>query len=201
MKQFFLFSVCIICLFSCTSAAGKNALHVYLTDSSRFVLMHPEAIEKTMDMAQFLSAEFRGQNYFFNAWVKADENAIEIALFNEFGASFGELSYTAGNIHFSSAVLPRIALQYIKPEYIIADFQLCFYAPFLLEKQLNDSGLVLEITDSGSLHGSRHGSRDSTRRILSGNDVIIEIEKTGNSVKLVNHLRNYTYTLEGVFHE
>ena len=143
-----------------------------------------------MDMAQFLSAEFRGQIYFLNAWVKADENAIEMTLFNEFGASIGELSYTAGAVHFSSTVFPRIVLQYIRPEYIIADFQLCFYDPILLGNSLSDSGLVLETTDG-----------DGSRRILNGNNVIIEIEKTGRAVKLVNHLRKYTYTLEGAFHE
>ena len=146
-----------------------------------------------MDMAQFLSAEFRGQNYFFNAWVKADENAIEMVFFNEMGASIGETSYRNGVIHFSSTVIPRPALKYIKPEYVIADFQLCFYDPLLLGNSLKDSGLVLEITDGNSRHG--------TRRILSGNEVIIEINKSANIVELVNHLRGYSYTLEGAFHE
>ena len=140
-----------------------------------------------MDMIQFLSAEFRGQNYFFNAWVKADENALEIALFNEMGASIGELSYMNGAVHFSSAVIPMAAMRYIKPEYVIADFQLSFYDPFLLDKSLRDSGLVLEINND-------------SRRILSGNEAIIEIEKTENAVKFINHLRKYAYTLEGDFH-
>jgi len=152
----------------------------------------------TMDMAQFLSAEFGGQNYFFNAWVKADENEMEMTFFNELGASLGELSYRNGVVHFSSNIIPRSVLRSFKPEYFIADFQLCFYDPFLLDKSLKDSGLVLETTDGDSRHGdSRHGSR----RILNGNEVIIEIEKTGNTVKLVNHLRKYSYTLEGDFHE
>ena len=140
-----------------------------------------------MDMVQFVSAEFSGRNFFFNAWVKADENAIEIAIFNEMGASLGEFSYMNGAVAFSSTVIPRVAMRHIRPEYIIADFQLSFYDPFLLDKSLRDSGLVLE-TNNGS------------RRILSGNEVIIEIEKTENAVKFINHLRGYAYTLEGDFH-
>jgi hypothetical protein len=140
-----------------------------------------------MDMVQYISAEFRGQNYFLNAWVMADENAIEMVLFNEMGASIGDLSYRDGTAHFSSTVFPRSVIQSFKPEYILADFQLCFYDPFLLGKSLNDSGLVLEI-------------QDGSRRILNRNKVIIEIIKTGNTVRLENHLRGYAYTLEGDFY-
>ena len=139
-----------------------------------------------MDMSQFFSVEFRGQNYFFNAWVIANEDAIEMSFFNELGASMGDLSYRNGEVHFSSTVIPRAVMRSFNPEYVIADFQLCFYDPILLSRSLKDSGLVLE-------------TKNGNRRILSGNDVIIEIEKTNNSVKLVNHLRRYTYTLEGDF--
>ncbi|MDR0497661.1 MAG: DUF3261 domain-containing protein [Treponema sp.] len=143
-----------------------------------------------MDMPQFLSAEFRGQNYFLNSWVKANKNTIEMIFFNEMGASIGELSYINGAVNFSSAVFPSSVMNIFKPEYIIADFQLSFYDPLLLAKPLKDAGLVLETK------GDSHGSR----RILSGKEVIIEINKTGNTVELVNHLRKYTYTLEGDFH-
>ena len=188
MKRLFFFPVCVICILSCASVSKKNTLYVDLTDSSKFVLLPPGGIEQDMDMAQFLSAEFLGQNYFFNAWVKANEDAIEMTLFNELGASIGELSYRNGAVSFSSTIFPSSVIKSFKPEYVIADFQLCFYDPFLLDKSLKDIGLVLEI-------------KDGRRRILNGNEVIIEIKKTENTVELVNHLRKYAYTLEGDFRE
>ena len=188
IKLLFFFPACVACILSCASYAGKDILYVNLTDNSKFALLPTEGIEHAMDMAQFLSAEFRGQNYFLNAWVKADENAIEMTFFNELGASIGELFYRDGAVHFSSTVLPRYVMRSFEPEYIIADFQFCFYDPFLLDKSLEDSGLVLEI-------------QGGNRRILSGNEVIIEIIKTDNTVKLVNYLREYAYTLEGDFNE
>ncbi|MCL2808784.1 MAG: DUF3261 domain-containing protein [Treponema sp.] len=188
MKLFFLFPVYIAVFLSCASVAGKEIQYVNITDNSKFILLPTEGIEKVMDMAQFLSAEIRGQNYFLNSWVKANENAIEMIFFNEMGASLGELSYSNGLVNFSSAVIPRAVLQFFKPEYIIVDFQLCFYDPVLLDKSLKESGLVLEISNDN-------------RRIFNGNEIIIEIEKTRNTVKLVNHLRSYSYTLEGAFHE
>ena len=187
LKFIFFFPVCAACSLACASVAVKDILSVDLTDSSKFILLPPGGIEKAMDMAQFLSAEFMGQNYFLNAWVKADENAIEMTFFNELGAGIGELSYRNGAVHFSSAVFQRSITQSFIPDYIIADFQLCFYDPFLLGRSLEDSGLVLEIIDSN-------------RRILSGNEVIIDIIKTENTVKFINHLRRYSYTLEGDFH-
>ena len=188
VKLLFFFPVCLVCILSCGSVGRKNVLYVNLTDRTKFILLPTEGIEQAMDMAQFVSAEFRGQNYFLNTWVKANENAMEMAFFNELGASIGELSYRNGAAHFSSTVLPSSVIKFFKPEYIIADFQLCFYDPVLLGKSLKDSGLILEI-------------KDGNRRILNGNKVIIEIKKTENTVELVNHLRKYVYTLEGDFHE
>jgi len=187
VRLLFFLSVCFICILSCASVAKEDRPYTYLTDNSKFILLPPRGIDQAMDMAQYISAEYRGQNYFLNSWVKADENAIEMTWFNELGASIGDLSYRDGAVHFSSTVIPRSAMQYVKPEYILADFQLCFFDPFLLGKSLEDGDLVLEI-------------QDGNRRILRGNEVIINIIKTGNTVRLENHLRGYAYTLEGDFH-
>jgi len=180
------FCLFLVCVLSCASVERKDIIFVNLTDSSKFVLLPAGGIEQDMDMAQFLSAKFRGQDYFFNGWVKANEDGIEMVFFNEFGASMGEISYRNGAVHFSSAVIPKSVIKYFKPEYVIADFQLCFYDPFLLGESLKDIGLVWE-TNEGS------------RRILNRNEVIIEINKTKNTVELINHLQGYTYTLEGDF--
>jgi hypothetical protein len=183
----FFFSACFFSFFSCKSAAREDRPYTYLTDSSKFILLPTDGIERPIDMAQYMSAELRGKKYFFNAWVKADENAIEMTFFNELGASMGELSYKDAAIHFSSPVFPMSLIRSFKPEYVIADFQLSFYDPILLGKSLKDSGLVLEILDG-------------RRRILNGDEVIIEITKTEKTVRLENYLRGYVYTLEGDFH-
>ena len=65
--------------------------------------------------------------YFLNAWLKADKTEMEIILFNELGANMGELMYREGMVNFSSPVFPKS----LRPEYIVADFQLCFYNPLL----------------------------------------------------------------------
>jgi len=173
-----------LCCCSCASKAEirENRPNVYLTGSSKYFLLPPGDIENTMDMAQRISAEWQGKDYSFNTWVKADEAGMEMILLNELGVNMGELSYRNGLTSFSSHVFPKS----LKPEYIIADFQLCFYNTPALTRALEECGLSIE-------------NSENSRRILNGKTVIIEINKSRDTVRLVNHLRGYTYTLEGNF--
>jgi hypothetical protein len=152
------------------------------------MLLPPGGIEKPMDMAQYISVSYGGQDYYFNAWVQADETGMEMTLFNELGAAMGELSYREGFVEFSSPVFPGS----LKPEYIVADFQLCFYDPLMLSKALKDCGLVLETAPSDAGDGT-------VRRILKRKNTIIRIEKEQDAVKIYNNIRGYTYTLKGDF--
>jgi hypothetical protein len=176
----------IILFLFCCSCTPKTPIRenqlVYLTGKSKYRLLPPENIENSLDMAQYISASFKGMDYFLNAWVKADEAGMEITLLNELGAHMGEITYRDGHTSFSSPVFPSS----LKPEYIIADFQLCFYNAPALRQALENCGLSFEYTGN-------------SRRILDGKTVVIEIEKNQNTVRLVNHLRGYTYTLEGNF--
>jgi hypothetical protein len=142
----------------------------------------PGGCEKLMDMAQLISAFYGSQDIQFTAWVKADEAALDIIILNDIGVSMGELSYRDGAVLFTSSALPAS----LKPEYIIADFQLCFHNTDLLNLALDCCGLVLE-TDG------------TNRRILQKKKIIIEIEKNADKVIYKNYLRGYSYTLEGNF--
>jgi len=172
-----------LCCCSCvTNTTREKQLSVKLTGNSKYILLPPENIENSMDMVQQISASYKGMNFFFNAWVKADETGMEMILFNELGASMGKLSYRNGLISFSSPMAPSA----LKPEYIVADFQLCFYNTAALRQALNDCGLYFEETGNN-------------RRIFNGKTIVIEVEKDRNTVRLVNHLRRYAYTMEGDF--
>ena len=135
-----------------------------------------------MDNYQIVTATYGGRTYQLSAWVKADDAGLDMTLMNELGTSLGELSYRDRTVSFSSPVFP----QSIGGEYIVADFQLCFYNTPALRQALENCGLSLEETDTG-------------RRVLQGKNLIVEIEKSRNVVRFVNHLRGYGYTLEGDF--
>jgi len=177
----------IIFVLLCCSCASKipvseNRPFVYLTDNVKFFLLPSEDIEAPIDMEQRISASWQGGEYVFNAWVKADKTETEMILMNELGVNMGKLSYSNGILHISSQVFPKS----MKPEYILADFQLCFYNADALRRAIEDCGLSLE-------------NSANSRKILMGKTVLIEIEKSVNAVVLKNNYRGYTYTLEGSF--
>jgi len=177
----------IILFLCCCSCASKVPIKedrpfIYITNKSKYFLLPSGDIENSLDMAQSISASWQGTDYFFNAWVKADESGMEMTLLNELGVSMGELSYRNGPVSFSSQIFPES----LRPEYIVADFQFCFYNDLALGHALKACGLVYKNTGN-------------SRYILQGKTVILEIEKEQNTVRLVNHLRGYTYTLEGDF--
>jgi hypothetical protein len=178
------FFVILIGISSCASkpAARKTEFYVDLTKNSKFFILPPRDIEKPMDMAQHISASFGRQNHFINAWVKADETKIEMSMFNEMGATMGELFFEEGFIDFKSSVIP----EFFGPEFIIADFQVCFYDPHSLSISLKKCGLNLNVDNDN-------------RYIMRRNNLIIEIPKTNSRVTLVNYLRGYTYSIEGDF--
>ena len=148
---FFVFLNSMVFFSSCASTARNNSPYIYLTESSKFFLLPPEGIGKPLDMAQYVSASYGGQDYFFNAWVKADQTGMEMSLFNELGANMGDLSYRDGAVHFSSSVFPAS----LRPEYIVADFQLCFYDPLLLRRSLEKCGLSFETSGQYPAYPSR----------------------------------------------
>ena len=159
---------------------GGDYPFVYLTNTVKFMLLPTSGIGKPVDMPQRISASFRDHNMSMLAWVKADETIIALTLLNEMGTTVGELLYSDGAVSFSSKMLPAS----VKPEYIVADFQFCFYNEALIASALESCGLSLEI--DGAAY-----------RIFNGKDMIYEIIKNPDAVVLTNHLRGYTYTLEG----
>lgn len=180
---FFLLLAGALSCFSCKSTAHvRDELFVWITGNSKYILLPPRDIENTMDMLQLISASYGGQEFNFNAWVSAGKTGIDMTLLNELGTNLGELSWNGDNVFFSSTVFPKS----VRGEYIIADFQLCFYNTASLKTALKKSGLSIEDTQSG-------------RRIYNGKTLIIEIIKSTDTVRFVNHLRGYAYTMQGEF--
>jgi hypothetical protein len=142
-------------------------------------------------MAQQITGSYGNQEWVMEAWVQADGARINMTLFNSFGGTLGDLSFQDQEIHFTSGVLPGS----LKPEYILADFQFCFYKPEALAAALEDAGLTL-VTER---QAAEDGGRRETRAIFDGKKRIIDIEKTPSLVAYTNYLRGYAYTLEGAF--
>ncbi|MDR0877097.1 MAG: DUF3261 domain-containing protein [Treponema sp.] len=164
---------------------------VYITDRSKYILLPPSDIEVSLDMPQQIAGRYGKQEFVMDAWALADEDGINLALLNSFGANMGELKFSDGTLSFSSPLLPSS----IKPEYIVADFQFCFYRVDALAEALKACGLNLLVEQR---HIENEGSVE-IRTITEDKKIIIEIEKTVTAVRYRNLLRGYAYTLGGAF--
>ena len=182
-----------LCLVSCATrhtVAPGGGHAVYVTDRSRYTLLPPGAMGHPLDMAQQLTGRYGKQEFVLDAWVKADDGGITIALFNALGADMAQLSLDAAGISFVSALFPPA----LKPEYIAADFQFCFYRVDALVPALKAAGLTLVVAIVDTLEGWKE-----VRTIYAGRKRIIEVDKTERTVRYTNFLRDYSYTLTGAF--
>jgi hypothetical protein len=139
-----------------------------------------------MDMPQQISGVYGKREMVLEAWVQADDTKIDITLFSSLGAGIGEVVFREGSASFSSPLFPSR----IKPEYIIADFQFCFYRAESLSRALKEGGLTLRV---------EQGAGREIRTIAEGKKTVIVIEKTEKAVRYTNYLRGYAYTLAGNF--
>jgi hypothetical protein len=184
----FLLLLVVLFFFACTQPE-KTAKNKYgpvsVTSTASFVLLAPEYIEKNLDTLQRISGAYGKNQFAVNAWVKADKTEIVMELLNDMGNSLGTLSYTGGDLHFTSSFFPRN----LKAEYAVADFQFCFYQADALRAALGKLILKIEGGPSGT----------EKRLIYEEDTCIIEIEKNPGLVRYVNHLRGYAYTIQGDF--
>jgi hypothetical protein len=184
-------AVILLCLVSCATTAKSSPFSpVYVTDSAKYTLLPPSEIEKPLDGQQQITGSYGNQAFVMDAWVQADENEVNIALFNSFGVDMGELSFWEDGVSFSSTVFPPA----LKAEYIAADVQFCFYRVDSLMAALKKCGLTLIV----EIHDGMDGWKE-VRKILSGKKELIEIEKTETTISYTNFLRGYAYTLRGAF--
>jgi hypothetical protein len=181
----------LLCLVSCaTKPKTSPYLPVYLTDRALYTLLPPSDIAVPLDNYQRITGSYGKQEFSLDAWVVADDREIVMVFFNSMGTGLGELSFSEDGVAFSSAAFPAS----LKPEYIIADFQLCFYRTDAVSEILENCGLKFpeqRINDGGEAV--------EIRVVSDGKRDIIEIEKRKTSIRFTNHIRGYCYTLEGNF--
>jgi hypothetical protein len=159
---------------------------VYWYGSAPYRLLPPDRIEKPIDMAQQIAGVYGETAFLADALVVATEQGLTVVLYDAWGTELAALSFDGKTAVFESAFFPAL-----KGEYMIADFQLVFYAVKDLEKALGAAGLGLEV-------GRGDGAVEK-RTVKWNNEIIIEITKTPGAIYYVNHPRNYRYTLRGAF--
>jgi uncharacterized protein YerC len=156
---------------------------VFLTDAKSVTLLPTEALAGRLEMRQLMEARYGGQTFSIEAYVKADTASITMVALSVF---FGTEIYS---LTFRNAAIEYTAVSFagaLKPEYLVADFQFCYFPAEAVAAMLQAAGLSFTETKTGD--GWVREIRDGERRIIA-------ITRKGNTIEYANLLRGYGYTI------
>ena len=165
-------------------AQSRQAARVYLTNSRAMRLLPPSALDRDLEWYQQIEGSYQGETYYLDAYVQADRDHLVMVAFNSFGTEIFELQYAEGSVRCSAA----LSLGSMRPEYILADFQLCFFPAGPVRRALSAAGLSFEERTEGDA---------LVRTVRAGDELIVEIRRTAGEVRYRNLLRGYQYIVRG----
>jgi hypothetical protein len=173
-----------LCLSGCQTmhdpSQSRQVSPVYLTDTTAVQLLPPSASGGAFESYQQIEGSYRGQTYYLEAFVQSSGERFIMVAFNSFGTKVFEVEHTAGGVRFSASVSPGN----MKPEYILADYQLCFFPFEAVRRNLAGAGLTFQEKKDGDV---------LVRTVSAEGRTIIEIRRTAREVRYVNLLRGYRY--------
>ena len=161
---------------------------IYYSDERSVSLLPTAVMTQNLDMPQRIEGKFKKpdgsvDSFEADSWVRANDSILSITLFTGFGTTLGEITYSRDSLKAESSVMD---VAKFKTEYLIADFQICFYPFGALQKNFEQSGFSFAETRSGS-------DTDFVRTLSENGKVILTATKTGHDLNLVNELRGYRY--------
>ncbi len=161
---------------------GPALKPVYLTDDKAVTLLPTRALDRPIAVRQLMEGHYGSQSYSFEAYVKADAERITMIAFSGFGTQVYSLTYRDSGIDFTAVPFAGP----LHPEYLVADFQLCYFPAKAVASMVDAAGLSFSETPSAD--GWIREVRDGTKTILS-------IARRGTTIELENRLRGYGYTI------
>ena len=162
---------------------------VFYSDGHAVSLLPTSSMTEGIDMPQRIEGRFvkpDGSTDSFEAdsWVRANDSVLSITLFTGFGTTLGEITYARDSVKAESSVMD---VAKIKTEYLIADFQICFYPFDALRKNFEQAGYAFTETRSGA------GNTDYVRTLADNGKTLLTARKSGTEIHLENVLRGYSY--------
>lgn len=194
-------TICAAFFASCNHALVKpNSAAVFYSDSNFINLLPTSAMEGSIDEIQHLEGTFskdptvRGsqeetssKSFSGEVWVRANDTILSLTLMGGLGMTVAELVYANDSVSFASSI---IDIEKMRSEYVLADFQACFYPFEALKKNFEKHGFMF--TEQRTA-GSRGMSPDFERTLTENSKVILRIVRKANEINLVNELRHYEY--------
>lgn len=194
-------AICAAFFASCHHALVKpNSAAIFYSDSKSINLLPTSAMEGSIDEVQHLEGTFSkdptvqgaqedtsSKTFSGEVWVRANDTILSITLMGSFGVTVAELTYANDSVSFASSVMD---VEKMKLEYVLADFQACFYPFEALQKNFDKYGFDF---DELRTAGSGEPPPDFERTLTDNGKVILRIVRKANEIHFVNELRHYKY--------
>lgn len=184
-KLFFLL-VGALLVVGCSSerAFVGNSARIFYSDERSVPLISPEKNSFSVEENQHVSGRFGDRSFSAESWMRINDSTIHLMIFGNIGNTLAELVYTEGSVSFKSSLIDG---EKIKPEYILADIQFCYYPKEALERNFLPAGFSFVERRQGNVQ---------VRELLENGRLILKMERTSSRIFLKNELRNYSYSIE-----
>jgi hypothetical protein len=150
-------------------------------DDLRLPLFDTALLDTDLDLAQHIKGSYGGKTYFLDAYAKADSKGLDMVGIDAMGTEVFDLSYAkAKGIRFSSAM----GMSAVKPEYVVADFQLAYYPFNEIKSALAKYGLDFVESEELGI---------PVKTLSRSGRVIARIETRPTGMRYENLLRGYSY--------
>ena len=168
------------------SMVKPGTVPVFYSDERSVALLPTSVMVSPVDMPQHLEGVFTkpdGTETSFDAdtWVRANDSVLSIHLFSGFGTTIAELVYEGDSVSLESSVMD---VGKMKAEYVLADFQVCFYPFDALNENFERHGFDFSEERNGD---------DFVRTLSENGKTILKVERKGPEIDLVNEFRHYRY--------
>lgn len=179
-------AVCgVFAFLSCASrtAVGLDSFQVYYSDSKAVPLVNPQKNTETIEENLHISAVYGDKKFSSDAWMRLDDSTVHMMVFSSMGNVIAEIVCTGDSLSMHSKWMD---VKKVKPEYVVADIQFCYYPTGVLKENFHSSGFSFEEVRDGE---------KLTRTLSENGNLILKMEKNGKQLVLENFLRRYSYRI------
>lgn len=166
------------------SASSGNLARVYYSDSRYVHLLSPESFQNSVEEKQHIAATYGERKFSAESWMLLNDSLVHLMVFSPVGSVIAEIVYTEDSLFMESRWMDA---QKVKPEYVVADIQFCYYPANALKENFRAAGLEFDESAEGN----------ATVRTLSENgELLMKMERLDGVLSLENFLRHYSYRME-----
>lgn len=177
----------------CSNFTSKNVNTIDIARNERITLQIDNALPVNTTVTQSVTATHNGKEYEMLAIVEMKENALTMVGMSAFGAQLFSVVYADGVVAYNTSPL---VLEDIEPDYMLADFLLCYWPIDILKNRLDDTSL--QVQESWSDVNKRVLYRDSLPII----EISYEHKNPWQGRVIYHHIeRDYKITIDSLKYE